>query len=186
MIFAKSFFLIIFVIISTLISLESQVMGGNPELSMSTRIAHAQAVQEMARQQHLYKELNCLTRNIYYEARGESHEGQLAVAQVTLNRVESGMFPNSICGVVNERYWVKGREICQFSWRCDSTANLSLIVADSNPIYQLAWNAVRDYHRLDVVTHDTYWFHANYVKPRWRKFKERVAQIDTHIFYRQK
>jgi hypothetical protein len=171
MTFAKSFFLIIFVIISTLISLESHVMGGNPEMSVGTRIAHAQAVQEMDRQQRLYKELNCLTRNIYYEARGESEQGQLAVAQVTLNRVESGMFPNSIC---------------QFSWRCDSTANFSLIVPDSNPIYQLAWNAVRDYHSLDVVTHDTYWFHANYVKPRWRKFKERVAQIDTHIFYRQK
>ena len=150
------------------------------------RIDYHTVTQDMKRQQILFKEIDCLARNVYYEARGESKKGQLAVAQVTLNRVESGMFPDSICGVVNERYMVKGREVCQFSWRCDPNANKNLLVSESNPIFQLAWLAIRDYHKLSVVTHDTYWFHADYVRPAWRKFKERVAQIDDHIFYRQK
>ena len=140
----------------------------------------------MARQQHLFKEIDCLARNIYYEARGESEKGQLAVAQVTLNRVESSMFPNTICGVVNERYLVKGKEVCQFSWRCESTANKNLLVSESNPIFQLAWHAIKNHPTLTVVTQDTYWFHANYVSPSWGKFKQRVAKIDDHIFYRQK
>jgi len=157
-----------------------------PDVPLNIRIDYQEVTQDMQRQQRLFKEIACLTRNIYYESRGESEQGQLAVAQVTLNRVESSQFPNTICGVVNERYHVKGRLVCQFSWRCDPNANQTLQVSESNPIYQLAFRAIRDHHKLDVVTHDTYWFHANYVKPRWRKFKERVAQIDTHIFYRQK
>ena len=132
------------------------------------------------------KQLDCLTRNIYYEARGESRDGQLAVAQVTLNRVESGLFPNSICGVVNERYRVKSEMICQFSWRCDSNLNHQLVVSKNNPIYKLAIYAIMNHHTMSVVTHDTYWFHANYVKPRWRKAKQKVVMIDDHIFYKKK
>ena len=69
------------------------------------------------------KEISCLARNVYYEARGESLQGQKAVALVTLNRVENPMFPNTICGVVNERKVVKGTTKCQFSWRCESHTN---------------------------------------------------------------
>lgn len=185
-VFAKFFTAVLLVLVVMCMSIEHNVIGGNPEISVHTRLAHLEATVEMSRQQRLYKEIDCLARNIYYEARGESREGQLAVAQVTLNRVESDLFPNTICGVVNERYIVKGFEVCQFSWRCDYTANPRLKISESNPIFLLAWQAIRDYHKLDIVTHDTYWFHAVYVKPKWRKHKQQVAKIDYHIFYRQK
>ena len=132
------------------------------------------------------KELDCLTRNIYYEARGESREGQLAVAQVTLNRVDSNLFPNSICGVINERYRVGTEMVCQFSWRCEQSTNQKLVVSKNNPIYKLAIEAIMTHHVMTVVTHDTYWFHAYYVKPKWRKSKLKVAKIDDHIFYKKK
>ena len=63
-------------------------------------------------------EVRCLARNIYHEARGEDIDGQIAVAQVTLNRVDSPRYPNSICDVV---YHDKGPRAwdCQFSWTCD-------------------------------------------------------------------
>ena len=185
-VFAKFISFVVLLVITATASIEHNVLGGNPEVPVHIKLAHNEAVQEMSRQQHLFKDINCLARNIYYEARGESEQGQLAVAQVTLNRVESPMFPNTICGVVNERYKVNGQEVCQFSWRCDPKANTNLVVSETNPIFQLAWQAIKNYHSLDIVTTDTYWFHAVYVKPKWRKFKERVAKIDYHIFYRQK
>ena len=183
-VFAKFISLVVLLVITATASIEHNVLGGNPEITVHTRLAHIQATEEMARQQRLFKEIDCLARNIYYEARGESPEGQLAVAQVTLNRVESNMFPNTICGVVNERYMVRNKEVCQFSWRCEYNTNPKLKISESNPVFLIAWQAIRDYHKLTVVTHDTYWFHATYVKPRWRKSKELVAKIDYHIFYR--
>jgi hypothetical protein len=65
------------------------------------------------------KQLECLTRNIYYEAASEPFEGKVAVAQVTLNRVESGNFANTVCGVVYEKNVVYQKVICQFSWFCE-------------------------------------------------------------------
>lgn len=184
--FTRFVLLVLLLVFSASVSIQHNVLGGNPKVPVHIKIAYNESVNEMSRQQRLYKEINCLTRNIYYEARGESEQGQLAVAQVTLNRVESGMFPNSICAVVNERYKVKGKEICQFSWRCDPSTNPNLVVSESNPIFQLAWQAIKQHPTMDIVTHDTYWFHATYVKPKWRRFKERVAKIDYHIFYREK
>ena len=182
--FTRFVLLILLLVFSVSVSIQHNVLGGNPKIPVHIKIAHNQSVKEMARQQRLYKEIDCLARNVYYEARGESQQGQLAVAQVTLNRVESDQFPNTICGVVNERYKVNDAEVCQFSWRCDPNANPNLIVSESNPIYQIAWQAIQQHPTMDVVTHDTYWFHATYVKPKWRKLKQRVAQIDLHLFYR--
>lgn len=64
-------------------------------------------------------DVECLALNVYYEARAESFDGKLAVAQVTLNRVNSKKFPNSICSVVHERTRVAARVFCQFSWTCN-------------------------------------------------------------------
>ena len=71
-------------------------------------------IAQLEREDVWMKQISCLARNVYYEARGESLEGQKAVALVTLNRVENSMFPDTICGVVNERKTVKGRTKCQF------------------------------------------------------------------------
>ena len=68
------------------------------------------------------KQLDCLARNIYHEAGGEPFEGKVAVAQVTINRVESGAFPSDICQVVYQKNIVYERVLCQFSWYCNSAS----------------------------------------------------------------
>ena len=134
------------------------------------------------------KQISCLARNVYYEARGESLEGQKAVALVTLNRVENSMFPDTICGVVNERKVVKGRTKCQFSWRCESHTNPKKAVRQSHESYQAALSAILEYETLTttLITKDTLFFHAKHVRPFWRKVKQRLTRIDNHIFYDQK
>ena len=145
-------------------------------------------IAQLEREEVWMKEISCLARNVYYEARGESLEGQKAVALVTLNRVENSMFPNTICGVVNERKVVKGRTKCQFSWRCESHTNPKKAVTQSHESYQAALTAILDYETLTatLVTKDTLFFHAKHVRPFWRKVKQRLAQIDNHIFYEQR
>lgn len=133
------------------------------------------------------KQIDCLARNIYYEARGESFEGQMAVAQVTLNRVNSDQFPNSICAVVEEKTEYKsGTTVCQFSWVCESWNNRRLKIRETQLSYQIAYMAIMNQNTLPWITNDTFWFHATHVKPTWRKIHDRVARIDNHIFYKQK
>lgn len=114
-------------------------------------------------------ELECLAKNIYFEARGESEKGMLAVATVTLNRVNSGLFPDSICGVVYQPF--------QFSW----TGTKYKIT--NNYLYEKAKDiAIRviydNYIMKDFkATH----FHNNTVEPRWKMRK--VAVIGNHTFY---
>ena len=145
-------------------------------------------IAQLEREDEWMKQISCLARNVYYEARGESLDGQKAVALVTLNRVENSMFPDTICGVVNERKVVKGRTKCQFSWRCQSHANPKKAVRQSHESYQAALTAILEYETLTttLVTKDTLFFHAKHVRPFWRKVKQRLTRIDNHIFYDQK
>ena len=145
-------------------------------------------IAQLEREDVWMKQISCLARNVYYEARGESLEGQKAVALVTLNRVENSMFPDTICGVVNERKTVKGRTKCQFSWRCESHTNPRKAVRQSHESYQAALSAILEYETLTttLVTKDTLFFHAKHVRPFWRKVKQRLTRIDNHIFYDQK
>ena len=146
-------------------------------------------IAQLEREERWMKEIGCLARNVYYESRGESLQGQMAVALVTLNRAESPMFPNTICGVVNERKKVAKRGVvCQFSWRCESHTNPKKHIKQSHESYQAAITAILDYDSLTqtLVTADTLFFHAAHVRPFWRKVKQRLARIDNHIFYRQK
>ena len=78
------------------------------------------------------RQLNCLTQNIYWEAASESFEGKVAVAQVTLNRVESGKFANTVCGVVYQKNVFYERVVCQFSWFCESTHK-------TRPVHRPMW-----------------------------------------------
>ena len=145
-------------------------------------------IAQLEREDVWMKQISCLARNVYYEARGESLEGQKAVALVTLNRVENSMFPDTICGVENERKTVKGRTKCQFSWRCESHTNPKKAVRQSHESYQAALSAILEYETLTttLVTKDTLFFHAKHVRPFWRKVKQRLTRIDNHIFYDQK
>jgi len=130
------------------------------------------------------KQLDCLTRNIYWEAATEPFEGKVAVAQVTINRVESGRFAPDICGVVYQKNVVYDRVVCQFSWFCDGTSRV-------RPIYAAHWREAEEVakkvllegFRLPSVKNALY-FHADYIKPQWGK--PQVAKFGRHIFYAEK
>jgi len=135
----------------------------------------------------------CLALNTYHEAKNQSMVGQIATAQVVMNRVEDKRFPNTVCEVVkqgptrpswedpNKEYPIKHR--CQFSWYCDGKSDV--------PKNEKAWRKAQDvaflvlYDKIKVdVTEGATHYHATYVKPAWAKTKKRTTQIEKHIFYR--
>ena len=129
------------------------------------------------------REKKCLAEAVYFEARSEPEAGQAAVAQVILNRVGSGLYPSSICGVVYQnRHRYKA---CQFSFACEGK---SLRVTE-----QEAWRTAA--RVADEVVDGRRWladvggsthYHANYVRPRWAKRLTKMDVIGKHIFYRLK
>ena len=123
---------------------------------------------------------HCLTQAIYFEARSEPVEGQLAVAQVVLNRTKNPRFPNTICGVVFQNEQMRNR--CQFSFACDGLSD--------NPYNPEAWDLAKRIsyialsERWEDITHSATYYHANYVRPYWVAAFEATAQHGSHIFYR--
>lgn len=134
-------------------------------------------------------EIECMAINTYHEARDQSVAGQLAVMHVVLNRVASPRFPDSICGVVTEGptyvNWLGNtwpvRDQCQFSWYCDGMSDTATDTTAYDKIKKLANQVVMD-GTFDITEGSTH-YHADYVKPNWRKQFHRVVKIDTHIFY---
>ena len=166
-----------------LVGIDNEPGSAQAHKDLKYEVEKRQLVVKYTREGNWLKEIQCLARNIHYEARGESRRGQLAVAKVTLNRVESDLFPNSICGVVNEgKHNAKGYYVCQFSWRCEPWTNPKRTFHNDHPSYQVALDAILGYDNLEMVTEDTYWFHTPAVKPRWRKHKQMLARVDGHIF----
>ena len=127
------------------------------------------------------RQLDCLARNIYHEAGSEPFEGKVAVAQVTINRTESGQFPSDICQVVHQKNIVYEKVLCQFSWYCNSA---SLNKPMNGPVYtesmEVAKKVLLEGFRLPSVKNALY-FHGDYVNPKWGK--QPVAKIGRHIFY---
>ena len=140
-------------------------------------------------------EVNCLALNIYHEARNQPFLGKLAVGYVTLNRVESKRFPNTICEVVKQgstSKWFKikfGKDVplknkCHFSWWCDGKSD--------EPLEQEVWELTkalafqmyyRNYFSFDITDGATH-YHADYVNPYWAKKKTKIMKIKNHIFYK--
>ena len=122
------------------------------------------------------EERACLAGAVYFEARGESLEGQLAVAEVVLNRAASGEYPASICEVV--------KQPAQFSF----VRNGLFPPIDENSV---AWRTavavahIADEKLADKLASDVLWYHADYVAPAWGRRLARVTQIGAHIFYRR-
>jgi hypothetical protein len=120
-------------------------------------------------------ELRCLAGAVYFEARGEALAGQLAVAQVIINRTEDGRFPRSYCGVVaqpGQFSFMRGRRMPAIR---EGSAAWDRAVA----VAQIADKGLWESEAGDAV-----FFHARYVSPSWSRTKTRLAQIDQHIFYR--
>jgi cell wall hydrolase len=130
-------------------------------------------------------EQSCLARAVYFEARSESRQGQLAVAMVILNRVKASKNPASICGVV---YQGSSRlNACQFSFACDGKTDLpkhgrAWGTALAITALALAGDKEMADERMRIVSTATH-YHADYVAPRWSRSLHRLTKIGRHIFY---
>ena len=124
----------------------------------------------------------CLTEALYFEARGEPIEGQYAVAEVILNRVDHANYPDSVCDVVNEG---TGRRFaCQFTYTCDGRPEE---MTDARALHRLGHIAriMMDGAPRDLTGGATH-YHADWVNPRWARVYPRTAEYGVHIFYRQR
>ena len=132
-------------------------------------------------------EVKCLALNIYHEARNQPLVGKLAVAQVTINRVNDNRFPDSVCGVVRQGFYYNQSPIknkCQFSWWCDGKSDKPKDKASWQQIQILADKIYTGFFDgIDIVKGATH-YHANYVKPYWAKDKQKLIKIKNHIFYK--
>jgi len=128
------------------------------------------------------KQLDCLAKNIYHEAKGEPFEGKVAVAQVTLNRAASGQFPSDICKVVYQKNVVYDKVLCQFSWYCEqATAAKPKNTAAYKECQIVARQVLLEEFRLPSLTKALY-FHGTHINPGWKR--EKVATIGGHVFYK--
>lgn len=125
-------------------------------------------------------DLACLATAIYFEARGEPENGQIAVAQVILNRVHAERFPRSVCGVVYQG--ANGKGGCQFSFACDGKPDRVREKRAWATAERIARDALAGHVRLANVGPATH-YHATYVSPRWARKMQRLAKIGQHIFY---
>lgn len=132
------------------------------------------------RREFAQQEIDCLAKNIYFEARGEPDIGKAAVAHVILNRMESGRYPDTVCGVVYDR----NRRGCQFSWTCDRHADR---LRDLKSFYVAKLIASDIYiNRPRDFTQGSMFYHANYVRPYWASSFTKTLVIGSHIFYRER
>ena len=137
----------------------------------------------------MFEALLCLSLNTYFEARDQSLIGQIATAQVVMNRVKDERYPDTVCEVVKQGetyswkpdYPVRNR--CQFSWYCDGKSD----EPDRN---SFAWEKAVTvahgvyYGNLDDFVEGATHYHAYYVSPEWASSKTYITRIDDHIFYR--
>lgn len=127
------------------------------------------------------KEQRCMAEAIYFEARGEIEEGQVAVAQVVLNRVKNPSYPNSICGVVYQNRHKRNR--CQFSFACDGIKDRINQPKSWKTAQRLAKEVTGGQQYLKMVDASTH-YHATYVNPRWAKSMNKRGKVGLHIFYK--
>ena len=129
------------------------------------------------------KQFQCLAEAVYFEARGESYRGQVAVAQVVLNRVHSSLYPSTICGVVYQNQ--SKRNACQFSFACDGISDKVNEPVAWKTAKEVAEKVLRGELYLTEVANATH-YHASYVRPDWAGNMRRMTKIGLHIFYRFK
>jgi len=130
-------------------------------------------------------EILCLAQNIYFESVGEPLNGKMAVGMVTMNRVSSDRYPDSVCGVVKQ----KVKKYCQFSWYCDETKRIKKNqisqskhfdeILDMSLYIYLRYTSIKDVSQ--GATH----FHATRINPGWHDLK-RTVSIGQHVFYKPK
>ena len=133
------------------------------------------------------EELECMSKNIYFEAAMESTAGKLAVAQVTMNRVKSNVWPNTVCEVVTQgKHYENGfpvRDRCQFSWYCDGKHDEPHLGSMWRESQEVARYVLTTPDLMDITDGATH-YHADYISsPRWADPRRKTVEIDTHIFF---
>lgn len=126
-------------------------------------------------------ELSCLATAIYFEARGEPEEGQLAVGQVILNRAASGSYPTTVCGVVYQN--ASRKNACQFSFACDGKPDKVANREVYEEIEERARKLLSKEDERDGKIWTSTHYHATSVSPYWSKKLQETGQIGSHIFY---
>ena len=143
-------------------------------------ITSSVSVQAQEESVQVQKQVMCLAQNIYYEAGMESFEGKVAVAQVTINRMEDEKFPKTICGVVHQKTRIANKVICQFSWVCNPVGKIKYVSNRWQESLSVANEVLHNDLRLDALNEALY-FHNTRVRPNWGL--ERITRIGGHIFY---
>lgn len=186
---SKSF--AIFVVFSLLMALSNPV--GNSMMTDEQRTAFLKAsAAEIAKTTKEVdpKQLNCLAKNIFWEANGEPLHGQAAVARVVMNRISYG-FGKNPCSVIyqsnvvpwpNQDGEIQNVKVCQFSWVCENKGEPN----KNNPRYKLAeriaYEVLAHNAYVDLIPKSTLFFHSVFIpNPNWPYY--RVTQIGNHIFY---
>ena len=147
--------------------------------------AHAWLNNEIPARARSTSEVTCLANAIYFEARGEAEKGQIAVAQVVLNRLKNPAYPKTICGVVYQNKNKRNR--CQFSFACDGISDRITDKRSWALSQALARRVLNDDRTLYMAsvgasTH----YHATYVRPRWARSMKKMEKIGRHVFYKTK
>lgn len=123
------------------------------------------------------RQIQCMAVNSYFEARAEPREGIIAVHNVVMNRVADDRFPDTPCGVIYQR----NRRGCQFSWFCDGRSDYPSNRELYSQLEQLAEEVyIGNY---EDITHGAQFYHATYVRPRWRHAMSETRRIGLHVFY---
>jgi len=150
------------------------------KLENSFKLAREEKQRVLKESDFRLAEKDCLARAIYFEARSEPEAGQIAVANVILNRVKSKNYPDTICGVVYEG--AHRMNSCQFSFACDGKQDVPKGAKQWAKAKQLASRAMAGDAYVRVVSTATH-YHADYVNPRWSGHMKRLIKIGRHIFY---
>ena len=174
-----------------LTAIDDAALGGAPlPAAQSTQLSYARAevpetvfdgiVRDKYGNKVSDKELNCLATAIYFEARGESYRGQVAVGQVVMNRTQHKLYPSTICGVVFQNQ--HKRNACQFSFACDGLPERVSEGKAWAQAEEIAEGVVSGRLYLTEVGYATH-YHATYVYPHWAPRMKKVTKIGLHVFY---
>lgn len=171
--------LIIATIISVLIVLGFSSVMATQISPMPVKISYSD-LSPKAKQQ-----VECLAQNIYFESAHESQKGQIAVGMVTMNRVKSGIFPDTICDVVKQ----KTQSTCQFSWICEGKFDVKSLTYFNQSLYnsirELAVYVYANHDKIEDPSRGALFYHADYVHPHWKNVTY-LTQIGRHKFYDKK
>ena len=165
---------------------------GPVPLSLSTKMAYARdnapvtdftILRDENGKKVSEKEMWCLATAIYFESRGEKYRGQIAVAQVVMNRLKHRIYPKTICGVVFQNQ--NRRNACQFSFACDGIPERVTDAKSWKQAEEIAEGVVRGTLYVPEVGKATH-YHATYVYPHWAPKMKKVTKIGLHVFYQFK